>query len=353
MKTNLRVAGFLLPLIVSLSIVTPAAGQGFEGQQILDVLTQFPAGIKDPLNGVLDGAELTTPMLENQGLLTATIDTVRVEIPIDASNAISIDGNQSAEILVQMPFSEQADLGSQIGAGVVAFDNGNDSTSVAVVKEGGSIQFTSIVGSLHAPERFDYSIGSHGHLQLVEAGQSILLMDGERLAGAVAPPWARDFAGTPVPTHYEISGSTLTQVVEHRGGQFRYPIVADPWIGVNLFDSIALGRMQNSQPVVNLDLSGWGWAVYSGLAQGGTPMSVLAGQGILNSAGWDEAWGKGGAIRAALDKPSQRQQFACHALGALFAGQWNLEKFRLNRLNGNWGAGVALHHCNWTTADGY
>ena len=78
-----------------------------------------------------------------------------------------------------------------------------------------------------------------------------------------------------------------------------------------------------------------------------------AGQAILNTAGWDEAWGNVGTVRSALDKPSQRQQFSCHALGAIFAGTWNLEKFRPNRTNGDWGFGVAVHHCNWTTANRY
>ena len=39
-------------------------------------------------------------------------------------------------------------------------------------------------------------------------------------------------------------------------------------------------------------------------------------------------------------------------LGALFAGQWNLEKFRPNRTT-HWSFGVAVHHCNWTTANRY
>lgn len=34
-----------------------------------------------------------------------------------------------------------------------------------------------------------------------------------------------------VPTHYEVHGSTLTQIVDHTGGRFAYPVVADPiWL---------------------------------------------------------------------------------------------------------------------------
>lgn len=50
-----------------------------------------------------------------------------------------------------------------------------------------------------------------------------------------------------------------------------------------------------------------------------------------------------------LSKQTLKQQFECHATGALFAGQWNLEKFRPNRTV-TWVKGVGTHHCNWNTA---
>jgi hypothetical protein len=42
----------------------------------------------------------------------------------------------------------------------------------------------------------------------------------------VAPAWATDAEGRPVPTHFEVRGSALVQVVNHRGAS--YPVVADP-----------------------------------------------------------------------------------------------------------------------------
>ncbi|WP_229054318.1 hypothetical protein [Aeromicrobium sp. Leaf350] len=49
------------------------------------------------------------------------------------------------------------------------------------------------------------------------------------LISIAATPWAVDAAGRPVPTHFEINGLSLTQVVEHRSAEFAYGIVADPW----------------------------------------------------------------------------------------------------------------------------
>jgi hypothetical protein len=127
--------------------------------------------------------------------------------------------------------------------------------------------------------------------------------------------------------------------------------VADPWFGANIFRAIRVDTF-NRQPRVNLDLSTWGGAIYSGIAQGGGIGGAAAGQAILNNAGWKEANAHSTATRNALNKSSMRQQFECHAAGSAFAGQWNLEKFRPNRTT-TWVRGVATHHCNWTTAHLY
>lgn len=41
-------------------------------------------------------------------------------------------------------------------------------------------------------------------------------------------PWAVDADGVDVATWYEVRGTTLVQVVDHRGKNVTYPIVADP-----------------------------------------------------------------------------------------------------------------------------
>ena len=110
-----------------------------------------------------------------------------------------------------------------VAATVVAF--GLQSTGIAYADDIEPIQ-----GSTEASERFDFPIGGDV-TQLVptaDGGVQALNADGEIIATA-ATLWATDANGTPVPTHYEINGTTLTQVVEHRSGDYSYGIVADPW----------------------------------------------------------------------------------------------------------------------------
>lgn len=90
----------------------------------------------------------------------------------------------------------------------------------------------SIIGDKSAPEEYSYSFPGVDSIVLdSETGVAFLFayVDGEpELVGGVDAPWARDAKGVEVPTHFKVQGNVLTQVVEHKSGDFAYPITADP-----------------------------------------------------------------------------------------------------------------------------
>lgn len=348
-------------LLISMALVTGAIGAGVVPVQAADLQDRDVWGILNNLanksssqsTAILSEVANASPDASGVMKFAQKVNDIAIKISPRSSEALEIQ-SPLGHLAMQLPFSKIASKARVVSNGIVAFDNNNGSSSVPVVKNDGSLQVTTIIQAATAPTRFDYQFQLDGTAKIIKYGAGLVLFNDGKFAGAVAPAWAKDAEGKNVPTHYEVSGATITQVVDHQSANFTYPVVADPWLGVNLFSSIYIAPWTTGGlPVVNLNLSPWGWLVYTGVAQGGLPLSFGAGQAILDTAGWDEAWGKGGSIRAALDKPSQRQQFSCHALGAIAAGEWNLEKFRPNRLNGDWAVGVAVHHCNWTTADRY
>ena len=71
--------------------------------------------------------------------------------------------------------------------------------------------------------------GDVATLEMMPDGSVVALNLDEEVLAVAPTPWALDANGVNVPTHYEISGTTLTQVVEHKAGDFAYGIVADPW----------------------------------------------------------------------------------------------------------------------------
>lgn len=92
--------------------------------------------------------------------------------------------------------------------------------------EEGSTRFAAI---LDAPvkEQPQWTFDEGTQLLLLDNG-TVSISDGENFIGGIDAPWAVDAEGRTLPTHYEIAGSTLRQVVDTTGATF--PVVADPTV---------------------------------------------------------------------------------------------------------------------------
>lgn len=205
------------------------------------------------------------------------------------------------------------------------------------------MQITTILDSAGAPSEYRYDLSSNGDvtIELFEDQSGIVRNAAGAYVSAVAPPWAYDAAGASVPTWFAVDGSTLVQHVDHQGSDFAYPIVADPFLGGNLFDW-ATRDIYLAYARVNAQPSAWG---YSNVA-------TEAGRTVMRTYGWDELLSKSSSIRTAmLSRESMRQQYDCHALGSYFAQTWNLEVKRPT-MTVSWLNNIVNHRCNWTTSTG-
>lgn len=255
----------------------------------------------------------------------------------DEMIGLGLDGADDLESVVLDPVS-----------GIAAYASPEEEfTYVPVLRDDGTVQAHTVIDTPGAPTRFEYTVDipEGGHLEMV--GTSVLILDAQGdMVGGIAPAWAKDAVGNDVPTHYEIDGATLTRVVEH-DSSFAYPVTADPWLRINLFGHVYKDTYRD-HPRVNASLSAWGWSVYSGASVGGP----AKGQQILNTSGLSEVLSRGQDIRDAFyGKASMYAQYACHALGAVAAGQWNLERIRPN-LTVPWTTNLANHRCNWNYSNG-
>jgi hypothetical protein len=125
-----------------------------------------------------------------------------------------------------------------------------------------------------------------------------------------APPWAWDADGRDVPTRYIVEGDTIVQEVDHAGGDYAYPIVADPWMG-------------------NALISSWSW-------EGSSRLRVTPTQYSRGWTGnvWYQEVGRAGyaelkskmstANRSKLNK-SGENQYICHVYYAPYKATWNLD----------------------------
>lgn len=150
---------------------------------------------------------------------------------------ISNDGGQatvegsSGSLVIEGSDGRTLDIGSREMATVDAVESRNVDYAVTV-SEAGNVRVHSIIGDKSAPEEYSYSCPGVDSIVLdSETGVAFLFayVDGEpELVGGVDAPWARDARGVEVPTHFKVQGNVLTQVVEHKSGDFAYPITADP-----------------------------------------------------------------------------------------------------------------------------
>ncbi|MCL3860819.1 hypothetical protein [Actinotalea sp. K2] len=247
-----------------------------------------------------------------------------------------------AGIEVGLPVGADADLTALPDGSPLLV--GDDGVVVAPLeKEDGSVQIVFVIDGNDSPGEFEFpfEVIDGAVLQVMEDGSAVYTGADGGLLLASAAPWAIDASGHEVPTHFEARGSTLVQVVEHAGAPVDYPVVADPWLGVDLFSKVWTDTY-NGQLRVNARKSAWGQGMH-------TP--TVAGQAIFLNAGWSEVKAKAPSVTV---KTTLHQQYQCHVAGgyANLAGDWNLERFRVNRTT-HWSYGVAVHRCNWTTANRY
>jgi hypothetical protein len=263
----------------------------------------------------------------------------------DAATGVTVADNA-----IVVPSDETSEVAEALAPGVVAFDNTNGSSIAPVIKDDGSIQIAIVVDSPSAPSSYSFDLDIPPGGSLVGGGsEAILILDSEgAYVAAIAPAWAVDANGVSVPTTLEISGTTVTQVVALDADGLSFPVVADPWLGSNLFGLVQINRNGQylGQNVYSSVLSSWGTAVYTGIAQGGGLGGAALGQQILRDAGWSEL-----KTRLVGSNPATtlKQQYDCHVLGGYavwIAGvHWDLERARST--NSNWGSGIFTHKCNW------
>lgn len=148
-------------------------------------------------------------------------DAASPVVQVDDSG-LTVDVNGS-DLSVTLGASKGATI-SESGQYTTAAD---PSVTYAVSHPGeGTTRFSAILDSTMAENpRWTFEGGTQ--LMLLNDG-SVSVSDGENFLGGIDAPWAVDADGRSLPTRYEISGSTLTQIVDTTGAAF--PVVADPTV---------------------------------------------------------------------------------------------------------------------------
>lgn len=216
----------------------------------------------------------------------ATADST-VAVPATTAGEVTLGHPRGTALAIGLPNEVTAGAATRASNGTVTYTGGANSADVAVQVLSDGVRISTLVGSPSESSRFTYPIGD-GVQPVVEANGSVSLtklvstidpstgaaLSATAIVGSFAEPWARDARGVAVPTHYELNGSSVVQVVDHAGAGFAYPIVADPRITNGIFIStIWFSRAETA----TLSAGGWG-------ATGIAALCTLAGGPIAGGA---------------------------------------------------------------------
>ncbi len=201
---------------------------------------------------------------------------------------------------------------------------------IPIAKSDGSVQTAAVLNSAGTSERlsFRFKIPADAVAIIVKTGEVVVLNSSGELVAGISAPWALDAKGKSVDTWFEVAEGELIQHVDHRDGTYEYPIVADPWLGVDLYGWPSITNVTGKGYKVNVTPTPWGQA--------------MAGLGTW-FAHRDEVVTKLGSQSWRWTNTIQ-EQFYCHIAGLPFSlPEYNLESWRPLV---NWSISFPLYRCN-------
>lgn len=186
--------------------------------------------VAEQISAVAPEADLARTVDQGDAFVASNGHT-SVAIPTDADTPVVLASTDPAvpDLTVTLPDLAGTDEARQASDGTIVYTSDDDASLAVQPLADGTTRFLSILENKDATERFEYRFEG-ADLRLQSDGSVLAFANGATV-GAIAPAWAFDAAGTAVPTHYEVAGDALIQVVDHASGLYEYPITADPWWG--------------------------------------------------------------------------------------------------------------------------
>ena len=170
------------------------------------------------------------PQTKTPDGFVATVNGSTAEIQKDPSDGLTLTTSSGAEIGIDLPFADTSNDGVKTKSGVVVYaDAAPDVAVAAQPTPDGGMRALVVIDGPQAPTEYRFPMTLPDGAALfprTDGGAVVIGADGQ-LVSYVAPAWAFDANGQPVPTRYLIEGTTLVQVIDHQGAA--YPVTADPW----------------------------------------------------------------------------------------------------------------------------
>lgn len=208
--------------------LTPGAAFADTSEDVKMPVVAEALDATDALNGTLVAEPAPSKTDVDSAAVVQSNGSV-ADIPKDPSAGIELSPSTGPDVTINLPDANEANNAQRTDDGTVVYP-ASDGAASAVVPTNDGVQVLNTITGPEAATRYDYGVDvpDGGRVELVPDGSAQIVDASGKLVLFVGLPWAKDATGTEVPTHFEVEDTKLVQVVEHTGGTFTYPVVADP-----------------------------------------------------------------------------------------------------------------------------
>lgn len=250
-------------------------------------------------------------------------NTTTISIPSNPSGQVTLQSTLSGStrtLRVTLPEVFGSKGAVLANDGTVVFAGSSGSTGIAIQAFDQGVRIHVLLRSALANSEYAYPVDLPigGTIQILANGGLLVVAADNSLIGVFAPPWAKDSDGVSVPTRYEVRGNRIVQIVEHTYGQFKYPVVADPYFGLMLIDHATW--VYHSPDGWTFEVTPTAWA------------RINAGSLLAGWAGWDELYARYSCCGLNTNLNGMRDQYICHqqivAVTNPGKATWNIDEWR-------------------------
>ena len=214
-----------------------------------------------------------------QGFAAAN-PVVPVSIPRELATGVRLDSSGVSLTPIDTAGASVKGNGHLDGGTVVYPNTATDADTAAKPTDTG-MEVYDVLRSVDSPQGISYRLGVPRGASIVRRSGAVEVVDAGQTLAVVPAASARDAAGTEVPVSMRLAGNRLEIRVDHRSGDYRYPIVVDPTVidtvfntgiennwryvygGGNSFDNA--GRRENNEWRMNMtsaSANAWGAILY-------------------------------------------------------------------------------------------
>ncbi|WP_422934898.1 DUF2599 domain-containing protein [Sinomonas sp. P47F7] len=305
----------------ALAIISILAGVQF--------LHAAPASASPPdwANGVASAVEKVAPPIypasrgkSANGLVQPKSQPKKASVRVqDRATVIDAATNPVTKSVLSITVVNAAERRGQAANGSVVIGSSNPAVSFAVQSYEHGTRISSVTsdpsGSLQT-----YELADGFAFTPTPEGGALVVDKAGTAVGQLASPWARDATGRDLPTSYTFEGSRMTQSVDTSDRNTQFPVVADPYFGIDLID----------HAYWKFEVDGWVFKVFP--AWWARSNAYSSHSYLVGAFGWDELYSKYASAGLNTNLNGMRDQYICHqvVVGVRDPNKesWNLDEWR-------------------------